>query len=55
MGMGYVPVVLRRGGMEDIVRHGLTGFLARDLTELMQFTLQARAAGLHASFCWAAC
>lgn len=40
MGMGCIPVVLKRGGLPDIVRHGLTGFLAKDLIEIKQYTLQ---------------
>eukprot|EP00887_Chlorella_sp_A99_P005834 scaffold1.g5834.t1 len=36
MGQGVVPVVLDRGGLPDIVRHGRNGFLARDLTEVFQ-------------------
>lgn len=39
MSAGCIPVVLRRGGVEDIVSHGANGFLGADPTDLEQLTL----------------
>jgi glycosyltransferase involved in cell wall biosynthesis len=40
MSAGIIPVVLNRGGVTDIVRHGLTGFLAADAEAIARTTLE---------------
>ena len=38
MSAGVIPVVLHRGGVTDIVRHGITGFLGQDAAAVAEFT-----------------
>lgn len=38
MSAGVIPVVLRRGGVGDIVKHGLNGFLAPNGEGIAQAT-----------------
>lgn len=38
MSAGVIPVVLNRGGVTDIVRHGVTGFLAQSAQEIGETT-----------------
>lgn len=38
MASGCVPVVINRGGMTELVQHGVNGFLWNDLSELKDFT-----------------
>ena len=40
MSAGCIPVVLRRGGVEDIVSHGVNGFLGPAPEDVEQLTLQ---------------
>ena len=38
MSAGVIPVVLNRGGVTDIVKHGTTGFLCQDAAEVAELT-----------------
>jgi hypothetical protein len=40
MSAGVIPVVLHRGGVTDIVRHGATGFLGSDAAAVAELTKQ---------------
>ena len=40
MASGSVPVVIGKGGQPEIVRHGVTGFMWRNLKELKGYTTQ---------------
>lgn len=45
MSAGVIPVVLNRGGVTDIVRHGVTGYLAQSALEIGETTKEVRGAG----------
>jgi hypothetical protein len=39
--MGTIPVLLRKGGVTDIVEHGKNGFLGDDLKQVAESTIAA--------------
>ena len=45
MSAGVIPVVLNRGGVTDIVRHGVTGYLGSNAAQLANITKEARGLG----------
>jgi glycosyltransferase involved in cell wall biosynthesis len=40
MSMGCVPLLVKKGGLVEIVNHGVDGFLWSDLDELKEYTLE---------------
>ncbi len=51
MSAGVIPVVLNRGGVTDIVRHSVTGYLAQSAQEIGDTTKEVGWQG-EKGFCW---